>query len=174
MKVEIEKKIDSPVPSKDFVLSFRDFKIIELSFSLNPAYKGWDNEAKNWQGVTFEHDVEYELAHNFNAPDKALRVFLAIKAIAKDAPFNVSVKGIGLFFVSEIPEQEKINIFARINCAAIVFPYLRETIADVTRRAGFPILHLQPVNFVKMYNDFVESQKREIKETKEAATKVVA
>lgn len=152
--------VDTPLPAKDFVLSFRDFKIRELSFSLNPDYKGWENEAKGWQGVTFEHDVVYELAHEFNEPDKSLRVILAIKAIAKDAPFNVSVQGIGLFVVNETPDPEKLNLFARINCAAILFPYIRETIADVTRRAGLPILHLQPINFVKMYDNFIESQKK--------------
>lgn len=132
--------------------AFKDFRIVELMFSLNPEYKKWENEAKGWQGTVFEHDIEYETAHNFNAADKSLRVILGVKAIAKDAPFNVSLKGLGLFSFEEAPDNEELDRIARINCAAILFPYIRETIADVTRRSGLPTLHLQPMNFVDMYN----------------------
>lgn len=130
---------------------FRDFKLIELVFGLNPEYKKWEDQAKNWQGTVFEHEIEYESAYDFNEQEKSLRVLLGVKAIAKDAPFHVSVKGFGLFVFEEKPDEEQINQIARINCAAILFPYIREVIADVTRRSGLPTLHLQPVNFVEMY-----------------------
>lgn len=138
-----------PKSPKSF--GFRDFKVIELVFGLNPEYKKWGEQSKNWQGTVFEHDIEYEIGHDFNDQEKALRVLLGVKAIAKDAPFNVSVKGIGLFVFEEKPDEEQLNQIARINCAAILFPYIREAIADVTRRSGLPTLHLQPVNFVEMF-----------------------
>lgn len=150
---------------KNFNLSFRDFKIIELSFAINQNYKKWEGEAKGWQGITFEHDIEFEIAFNFNEQEKALSVLLGVNAVAKDAPFNVSIKGIGLFFLDEILEPKQLEIIARINCSAILYPYIREAIADITRRAGFPALHLQPVNFVKMYKGPVE-KKENLKEAK--------
>lgn len=165
MSLNLKEKL-MPSQVKNISLSFVGFKILDLSFKLNPDYEGWENESKNWQGTTFEHDIEFEIAHNFNEQEKALRVLLSISAIPKDAPFSISLKGIGLFLVKELPDPQQLDLFARVNCAAIVFPYIRETIADVTRRAGFPTMHLQPVNFAKMYNDFVESQTKEKSKTK--------
>ncbi|MBW1706391.1 MAG: protein-export chaperone SecB, partial [Deltaproteobacteria bacterium] len=39
---------------------------------------------------------------------------------------------------------------AKINCPAILFPFLRECVADITRRAGFNPLILPPINFVEL------------------------
>jgi len=36
-----------------------------------------------------------------------------------------------------------------VNCRAIIFPYLREYISDLTKRAGFTPLFLPPFNFVE-------------------------
>jgi len=33
----------------------------------------------------------------------------------------------------------------------VLFPYVRETIADATLRAGYPPVHLQPINFEALY-----------------------
>lgn len=138
---------------KNFSMSFKDIKIIEISFTLNPDYKFWENEAKGWKGSVFEHEIEIEIAHNINEQEKALRVLLGINVKAINAPFQAFLKSVGVFIFEELPEYEAIEKLAHINCAAIMFPYLRETIADLSRRAGFPTLHLQPVNFARMYTE---------------------
>ena len=61
------------------------------------------------------------------------------------------VEGAGLFEFEEELEEGDIARIAGINCAAILFPYIRETVADLTRRGGFPPLHLAPVNFVEVF-----------------------
>jgi preprotein translocase subunit SecB len=33
----------------------------------------------------------------------------------------------------------------------VLFPYVRETIADAVARAGFPPVHLAPINFEALY-----------------------
>jgi preprotein translocase subunit SecB len=38
-----------------------------------------------------------------------------------------------------------------IHCPAVLFPYARETVADATMRAGFPPVHLAPINFEALY-----------------------
>ena len=38
-----------------------------------------------------------------------------------------------------------------INCPNVLFPYLRETLADAVGRAGFPPVHLAPINFEALY-----------------------
>ena len=38
-----------------------------------------------------------------------------------------------------------------IHCPNVLFPYVRETIADAISRAGFPPVHLDPINFETLY-----------------------
>jgi len=38
-----------------------------------------------------------------------------------------------------------------IACPNVLFPYARETIADAVIRAGFPPVHLAPINFEALY-----------------------
>jgi preprotein translocase subunit SecB len=38
-----------------------------------------------------------------------------------------------------------------INCPNVLFPYLRETLADAVGRAGLPTVHLAPINFEALY-----------------------
>jgi preprotein translocase subunit SecB len=38
-----------------------------------------------------------------------------------------------------------------IHCPNVLFPYVRETIADAISRAGFPPVHLDPINFELLY-----------------------
>ena len=38
-----------------------------------------------------------------------------------------------------------------IHCPTVLFPYVRETIADATQRAGYPPVHLHPINFEALY-----------------------
>ncbi|HKY01340.1 MAG TPA: protein-export chaperone SecB [Burkholderiales bacterium] len=64
--------------------------------------------------------------------------------------FLVEVSQAGIFQIRNVPENE-INPVLGIACPTILFPYARETIADLVTRAGFPPIHLAPVNFEGMY-----------------------
>lgn len=56
----------------------------------------------------------------------------------------------GIFRIAGLP-QEQLSMALGIGCPNIIFPYARETVADVIQRAGFPPLHLAPVNFEGEY-----------------------
>ncbi|GAA5784384.1 protein-export chaperone SecB [Chitiniphilus shinanonensis] len=64
--------------------------------------------------------------------------------------FLVEVTQAGLFSIENIPEQE-LDPLLGIGCPSILFPYLREAVSDLTTRAGFPPLLLQPINFEAIY-----------------------
>ena len=66
-------------------------------------------------------------------------------------PFSIHVTTAGLFTFQKLPAKELLQKVIHINCASILFPFLREHIADLTRRAGFPPLLLPPTNFVALY-----------------------
>lgn len=134
------------LPVKDFKMTFLDFKVIDLSFSLNSQFKGK-------KGISFEHNIETGIGYNYDAVQRNLKVRLEVSVSGEKSPYHMKVKGIGAFEFEENQEQEFVKYIAGVNCPAIIYPYIRETIADITRRAGFPPLHLQPVNFAKLYVD---------------------
>lgn len=63
----------------------------------------------------------------------------------------------GAFEIKNIPEAS-LEPLLLINCPAILYPFLRRMIADVTREGGFPPLLLDPIDFAGLYK-----QRREAK-----------
>ena len=109
----------------------------------------------------FKNDEEIELSfsvtvNSFDSEEKKI-VDVIVNTPETDPqgniPFHFSVTGRGVFIFSEdVTENEDVQL-KNINCPAIIFPYVREQVADLTRRSGLPPLHLPPVNFIKMHKD---------------------
>ena len=69
-------------------------------------------------------------------------------------PFSFDATMGGLFQLDSEVDENLLKQFEMINCPAILFPYLREVISDVTKRAGYPPFYLPVVNFVKQARQF--------------------
>lgn len=136
---------------KELKISFEDFRILNLSFSVNQNFKA--------KGEAIEINPQIAIAKNYNADKKTLIVRLRISLITGDVPFYFDLESVGSFPFDESPDEITIERTALVNCPAIMFPYVRETIADLTRRAGFAPLHLHPINFVKMAEQASTGQK---------------
>jgi preprotein translocase subunit SecB len=76
-----------------------------------------------------------------------------VNVTGNESPFNLLVEYGGMFlFEDEVPAPNEIVRIAEINCATILFPFVREAIAEITRRAGIGQMLLQPMNFVELYS----------------------
>ena len=64
--------------------------------------------------------------------------------------FLVEAAQAGIFTIRGVPPEQLQPVLA-IHCPTVLFPYARETVADMIARAGFPPIHLAPVNFEAMY-----------------------
>jgi len=64
--------------------------------------------------------------------------------------FLVEASQAGIFTIRGLPPEHLQPVIA-INCPNVLFPYLRETLADMVGRAGFPPVHLAPINFEALY-----------------------
>lgn len=62
----------------------------------------------------------------------------------------------GVFRFTNVP-VENLRPVALIECPRLLFPFARQIIADATRNGGFPPLLIDPVDFVGMYRQQVES-----------------
>ena len=70
-----------------------------------------------------------------------------------DVAFLVEVHQCGIFSVRDFPSAEEIEAVLGTYCLHQVFPFARETVADLIQRAGFPPILLQPVNFDALFNE---------------------
>lgn len=65
---------------------------------------------------------------------------------------KIRVKMVGLFQMVGESQIKDLEAFGRINGAAIIFPYIREHITNVSLKGGMGTIILPPVNFTKINN----------------------
>jgi len=67
----------------------------------------------------------------------------------------------GVFLLDSDPSDIELQKLSHINCPAILLPYLREFITDITRRGGLAPVYLPSVNFVEMHRDLIGESKKD-------------
>lgn len=132
-----------------FKFTIQAINVIESQFALNPDFKG--------EG-TKSIELSFGLNIAFKTKDKTVDVRLSIMTEDKTLPFMFNLTTLGTFVFEKMPSKTDLEQVIHINCAAIMFPYLREAIADMTRRAGILPLHLDPINFIALYEDSKKKQ----------------
>lgn len=123
-------------------LSMLDYRLLRIDFSLNPHFGGNQGQV--------EVQTEFKIRHEWQPPH--LKVFLTISFNDNSGPFNLSTEGVGLFHVKTTCDDRQLDLMVNQQCSTLLFPYLRELIADITRRAGFPPLHIPHVDFARVFD----------------------
>jgi preprotein translocase subunit SecB len=103
-----------------------------------------------------EKNPNISIQVNVNAkqigPDD-FEVSIALDAKAGDAPdvlFALDVEYGGVFRLVNIP-KEQVHPIVMIECPRLLFPFVRQIVADATRNGGFPPLYIDPIDFVALY-----------------------
>lgn len=132
---------------------FISFKLLEINFEVNYEFL---NQAEKKTQV----EISTDITSGFNIIETHIcQVILGIQLKKGNAPFFFSIKGQADFdFQKDITGEKEIEKIVHINLLAIVYPFLREPIADLTRRMGFTPLLLAPVNFVEMFKEITASK----------------
>jgi preprotein translocase subunit SecB len=128
------------------------------TFGIEKIYvKDLSLEIPNAPGVFLSGEqpqVEVQLHNEGTAIGEGLyQVVLTVTVTAKAAEktlFLVEAAQAGIFQIRNVPESDLEPLLATA-CPNILFPYARETVSDVIARAGFPPVHLAPVNFEVLY-----------------------
>lgn len=104
---------------------------------------------KAWQPV-----VNMDLSSSAVALDEtSFEVVLSVTVtvtIETQTVYLVEVQQAGIFRLAEVPREVIERMLATV-CPNILFPFARETVADLVMRGGFPQLLLAPVNFDALY-----------------------
>lgn len=77
--------------------------------------------------------------------------------IGEKVMFLIEVKQAGIFRLSNLPKDDIEPVLA-VMCPNILFPYLREVVSNLTVRAGFAPVMLNPVNFDLLYHQHKQQQ----------------
>ncbi|MDF2868391.1 MAG: secB [Gammaproteobacteria bacterium] len=106
----------------------------EMSIDLNTQANPIDNDI---------YEVELRLTVTAKLQDKVAYV--------------AEVKQAGIFTLSGFVDDQLRAMLGSF-CPNILFPYVREVIADVINRGSFPQFNLAPVNFDALYMDHLQQQ----------------
>ncbi len=110
---------------------------------------------------TGDIDVNPELSANYSLSGPThCDILVSVKVTDPRAPFNFFIQGVaGFDFNQEIEMGEHFDKIAKVNLLSIAFPFVREAIAEITRRMGVAPFLLPPVNFIEMYKVMATKEK---------------
>ncbi|MGV2431879.1 MAG UNVERIFIED_CONTAM: protein-export chaperone SecB [Rickettsiaceae bacterium] len=86
------------------------------------------------------------------------------KATSKDKTlFVVELKYAGIFTLTNFSDEERKFILG-VHCPALLFPFARQVIAEMTQSGGFQPLMIDPIDFGALYaNKMAEEEEDEAK-----------
>lgn len=102
--------------------------------------------------------------------DNTYEVVLALTVTAKIADktaFLAEVQQAGIFVIGNLPEAQLAHAIGAF-CPNTLFPYARETVANLVNRGSFPQLNLAPVNFDGLFASHMQQQAAQAKAAAES------
>jgi preprotein translocase subunit SecB len=104
-----------------------------------------------WQ-VQPQVDVQFNINVN-NVADEVHEVILKVNVAAKSdngAHFLIDLSYAGLLGLRNLPE-DAVGPFLLIEAPRLLFPFVRQIVADAVQQTGFPPLLLEPIDFNAVY-----------------------
>lgn len=125
-------------------LKFEQYQVEKIEFQLNPDC---DNKEIEYD---FDLDCEIESKEFKEQHIGAIRLKIIIfkNAVENNYPFELSVSVVGIFSSCNM-DKNKFDKALKLNGTAILFPFLRSTIADITKTANVNVLFLPLINVHK-------------------------
>lgn len=96
-------------------------------------------------------DDVYESAITFNAKSTT----------DEGTVYELELVYAGLAKLENVPDNALQPVLL-INCPALIFPFLRRVVADITREGGFPPLMLDPIDFGTLYANNLQKQQDDV------------
>ncbi len=140
-KVVRKKQVDSVASA--FI--FNNYIIEDVTFKMNSDFEGSGSI-----DLDFDLDSDFYLNSDKNEAIVDLTCIVFPDYKEKNLPFHLSVKIIGNFTIKESFSSEEVANLCRINATALLFPYLRAFISNLTSLAGIPNLILPTINVRKL------------------------
>jgi preprotein translocase subunit SecB len=121
--------------------------IKDLSFESPDASRFFRGPGKN-PNLQLNFNVQVR-----NMSPEAFEVALALEGEARSDDgvlYKIELVYAGMFVLKNLPEQA-IQPILYVECPALLFPFVRRLVADLSREGGFPPLLLDPIDFGGLY-----------------------
>jgi preprotein translocase subunit SecB len=141
-------------------LSQPSFQIHKL-YMKDASFMTYSDATELNQGWKPELQVEINSRHEKLPQENTYEVVLHTKCSVltnNKKTFEVETYYAGIFTATNINEQQLKHTLGSY-CPSILYPYLREVIANLVLNAGFPQLNLAPINFDLLYEQQENSKK---------------
>ncbi|PQA88169.1 protein-export chaperone SecB [Hyphococcus luteus] len=89
-------------------------------------------------------------ALNTNQYEVELSVSARANRDNEEAMFVVEASYAGVFEITGVP-REQLEMVMLVECPRLLFPFMRQIVADATRNGNFPPLMLEPIDFMSIY-----------------------
>lgn len=105
---------------------------------------GVNVQSRQRSGAEFEVDLKLEVS----------------ATQGEETVFHIELDYGGLFRVQNVPQQH-LHPFVMIECPRLLFPFARQIVADAAVRGGFPPLMIDPIDFVALYQQYVQQMQQQ-------------
>lgn len=107
-------------------------------------------------------DVNVDVqARTLGADQYEVELSLAARAQRDDNPvFVVEATYAGAFEIRNIP-REQLEMIMLVECPRLLFPFMRQIVAEATRNGNFPPLMLEPIDFMGIYMTNAEKRRQQ-------------
>lgn len=130
-----------------------DINDLKSSFSVESILLTESNFSRKGNIKFNDSDSEVTFETGVGSKEDIINVKLkttVINMYNNEEQYKIEVTMVGVFKCNGNPSPEAKDSFGRINCAAIIFPFVREHIANIALKAGLGVIILPPVNFTKI------------------------
>jgi preprotein translocase subunit SecB len=123
---------------------FTGTTIKKLSFELNSKFTQPKEPIQ--LGVHLEHK------NNIIGNKLECELYIELFKNVENAPFKLEIALLGIFEKSEQPNME-LEEFGKVNAPALMIPYLRELVDNISSRTFLPPILLPPINIAAFINE---------------------
>jgi preprotein translocase subunit SecB len=141
------------------VIKFDGYEVNSISYERNPNF-----DAKHASNP-IQFTPQFAITARINEATKKATLNMVSNHTPENFPFHVTVDFTGHFSYEQEEDTEEVGFdqFLKVNGSAIMFPYLRMLISQVTGMSNeFPPLILPTINI----SAFFEDQKKQVNKSK--------
>ena len=152
---------DAPA-SPTFQLNKFYLKDASFESPASPKVFGGQNSSQNPQ-IEVQLTISHERVPDTTDIHEVVLDGTCTAKTGEQTVFIAEVQQAGIFTISGYT-QEQLEKMLEAACPNVLFPFLRETVAALVAKGGFPQLLLSPVNFEMMYQQKKDSRRTNAEE----------
>jgi len=147
-------------------ISFDKLILEKVNFTIDPDY--------SFGGEPLSVKMSFSSDKTFSATKKQLKFLLHANidlAGVDPSPMKVDVAVAGHFSITDDNDPTILKEFSDVQAPAMLFPFIREIVGNLTMRTDFPPLLIPPANIRVLIGKKIESEKVKKTATKKKSSK---